>query len=219
MVMPIRVRICRLAFGILAIVAVIRDFIDQLHRTTDFVPANFWSLFTNHSNLIAGVVLIGGALLPAHLVFSHRWDMARGGTVMFMTTTGVVYAALLGGIFNPLADDQTWMNSVLHQVTPIVMLLDLLLQPPATRIGFREALAWTIYPILFLVYSLARGPVVDWYPYSFLNPNEVGGYVGVGAYSLAITTGFLLMTTLVVGLSHIAGRRIAPLPADGAALA
>lgn len=207
MAVPGWVRAYRILFGAVAIWAVVWDFIDQDRHKAGFVPANFWSLFTNQSNLIAGAVLVLGAVLPVLIVRSHGWEMVRGAAVMFMVTTGVVYATLLGGLFNPFADDQTWMNSVLHQVTPIVMVVDLLLQPPATRITFRQALVWTVYPLLYLAYSLVRGAIVGWYPYAFLNPHEVGGYGGVAVYGLGISAGFLAMTAFVTWLSRVRVRR------------
>jgi hypothetical protein len=187
----------------MAIFAVVWDFIDQLNNKPGFVPSNFWSLFTNHSNLIAGGVLLVGAIMPASFVHTHGWDLVRGAAVTYMVTTGVVYAALIGGLFNPFADDQTWMNSSLHQIIPIVMLLDLIIRPPATRLTIPEALTWLSYPLLFLIYSLIRGPMVDWYPYSFLTPEEVGGYAGVALYSVGILTGILLVSAFIVRLSRI----------------
>ncbi|HWV34367.1 MAG TPA: Pr6Pr family membrane protein, partial [Thermomicrobiales bacterium] len=144
---------------------------------------------------------------------SERWNFVRGAGVMFMVTTGVVYATLLGGLFNPFDGSHSWMNAVLHQLTPIVMVVDLILQPPVTRLSYRKALIWTVYPLLFLVYSLIRGPIVDWYPYDFIDPHEVGGYGGVAMYSVAILVGFLLMAGFVVLLSRVASRQLRVEPA------
>lgn len=200
--LPVWVRLYRVFFGALALAAIVVDFRHNQEVKPDFDPANFLSLFTNQSNFIAGIVLLAGAFLPASRAHSHGWDIVRGAAVMYMTTTGVVYALLLGGLFNPFADDQTWMNSVLHQVMPVVLILDLLIQPLATRISMKDALIWTIYPLLFLAYSLVRGPIVDWYPYSFLSPDEVGGYGGVAMYTVAICIGFLLMAAFIAWISR-----------------
>jgi hypothetical protein len=45
--------------------------------------------------------------------------------------------------------------------------------------------------------------MVDWYPYSFLTPEEVGGYAGVALYSVGILTGILLVSAFIVRLSRI----------------
>src|SRR5699024_11507523 len=113
------------------------------------------------------LVLILGGVLPAAIIQTRRWSLIRGAAVMYMTTTGVIYAALLGGVFNPFDGSHSWMDAVLHQLIPIVMILDLLLRPPATRLTFRGALVWTVYPLLYVAYTLVRGSIVDWYPYDF----------------------------------------------------
>lgn len=207
---PSWVRVYRMLLGLLAVWAVTWDFGNWKRTRPDFDAANFWSLFTFQSNMIAGIVLVLGALLPAVVIHSRWAEMVRGASVMSMVTTGIVYATLLGGLFNPFASDQTWTNGVLHQLMPIVMVVDLVLQPPINRLAFRDSLVWTIYPLLFLAYSLMRGPVVDWYPYDFINPAEVGGYGGVAMYSVAILAGFLVIAALVTGLSRVSGRRLVP---------
>jgi hypothetical protein len=58
------------------------------------------------------------------------------------------------------------------------------------------------YPLAYLAYSLIRGPIVDWYPYPFLDPDEVGGYAGVAAYCVAIAAGVLGFIWLIVTLGN-----------------
>jgi hypothetical protein len=52
-------------------------------------------------------------------------------------------------------------------------------------------------PAAYLVVTLIRGPLVDWYPYPFLNPDETAGYLGVAAYSALILAIFLLGATFL----------------------
>jgi hypothetical protein len=63
-----------------------------------------------------------------------------------------------------------------------------------------------IYPLAYLAYSLIRGPNVDWYPYPFLDPDEVGGYAGVAAMSIGITILFLGLIWLVVTLGNLSSK-------------
>ena len=74
---------------------------------------------------------------------------------------------------------------------PIVMVADWLVSPPRHGLTSRRALVWMIFPLAYCIYSLLRGPIVDWYPYPFLNPDSVGGYGGVVAYSLGIAVLFV----------------------------
>jgi hypothetical protein len=71
-----------------------------------------------------------------------------------------------------------------------------------------------VYPIVYLTYSLVRGPIVDWYPYDFIDPDEQGGYDGVTLYALGITAGFLLVGLLVVWFSNWRLRQAAEPPAS-----
>jgi hypothetical protein len=62
----------------------------------------------------------------------------------------------------------------------------------------------TLYPLEYCGYSLIRGPIVGWYPYSFLDPVESGGWRGVSLYVLAIVAGFLLFSIAVIALGRFA---------------
>jgi hypothetical protein len=91
---------------------------------------------------------------------------------------------------------------VLHKIIPLVMVFDWLVDPPRRPIAWRSALLWLAYPVLYLAYSLVRGPFVDWYPYPFLNPAQPGGYGAVGLYAVAIALGALLFVGLVVNVGN-----------------
>lgn len=198
---PLWIRAYRLAAALLAIVAVLRKY----DRDGDaFV--NWLSKFTIESNVLAAVVLLGGAILPVTVLTSRGWDRARGAAVMYMATTFVVYGLLIDGFDNPLTTSRHWTHTVLHQVIPIVIVLDLLIRPLVHRLTWRDALRWCVYPIIYLIYSLVRGAITGWYPYTFIDPGRAGGYGGVARYSLGITIGFLVLAFLIVWLSNLRER-------------
>lgn len=194
---PRWVRAWRIAFTILALAAVVRGVL----RDEDGV-ANALSMFTYQSNTFEALVLLGGAFLAPGVIGSVRWDRLRGAAVMYSVTTFLVYGFLIEGFYNPFASDHYWTSTVLHQVIPAVLVLDLIARPFANRLTWRSTLLWTIYPIAYLVFSLIRGAFTGWYPYDFINPNEVGGYGGVVLYSIAITAGFFAIGSLIIGISN-----------------
>lgn len=201
MTIPARVRLYRMFFGILALIAIVEDYRFNLIVDPEFVSINFLSFFTIESNFFAGIVLLLGAFLPDTRQTSRMWDVVRGAAMLYMVTTGVVYALLLGGLFNPFSGERPWTSSVLHQVIPIVMVVDFVIHPLTNRISMRHVLVWTMYPLLFLAYSLIRGAIVGWYPYGFLSPHEAGGYAGVALISLSISVAFLLLAASLVQIS------------------
>ncbi len=62
---------------------------------------------------------------------------------------------------------------------------------------------------MYLVYTLARGPIVGWYPYPFLDPAHAGGYVGVALYCVGILGGLFAVSFLLMKLGNALRRRVA----------
>lgn len=198
----------RLAVGALVVVAVVAQFLHSA-GTDGFSPANFFSFFTNLSNLLGAAVFLwaGTAALTGRPGPS---DLVRGAPVVYLVITGIVYAVLLSEVSEALGLVLPWVNFVLHRLTPVVFLADWLLDPPRRAPDRRRALVWLVFPIAYLVYSLVRGPFADWYPYPFLDPDEVGGYGGVAAYSVGVALTFVLVTLAVVAAGTRLRARVRP---------
>ena len=153
-----------------------------------FQLTNFFSFFTVLSNLFAAVVLLLAARVP---VESQIVEVLRGATVVYMVTTGLVYAALLADANVQAVPFSNW---VLHRIMPLVIALDWLLVPPRTRLALRRTSLWLLFPLVYVTYTLVRGLFTDWYPYPFLNPDKPGGYGQVAVMSLMITMLFVALT-------------------------
>ncbi len=165
--------VARLGFAALAVVAILAQLADLASRGT-LNPVNFFSYFTIQSNLIAiaALVLPAVAALAAQSADPRRFDMLRGGAVVYMTVTGVVYGLLLSGTDVDTA--LSWVNDVVHRLMPIVIVIDWLLDPPVVRIELRRSLVWVLYPVAWIAYTMVRGALVTWYPYPFLDPAPNG---------------------------------------------
>ena len=117
-----------------------------------------------------------------------------------MTVVGVVFTLLLAGTDVDTAIP--WVNTVVHELMPIVIVADWLLDPPAQRISLKQGLLWLSFPLVWILYTLVRGAITGRYPYPFLNPTN-GGYASVAAYSVAIFVLLLVVYTVVVWLGNI----------------
>ncbi len=148
---------------------------------------NFFSYFTIDSNILGTLVLLaGGAALWR--AGAGAADLLRGAAALYLVITGIVYGVALAHYDTPQVIP--WVNTVVHRVTPLVFLLDWLADPPRRRIRLPRALVWLIFPELFLVYSLARGPVAQWYPYPFLDPRG-HGYLYVAVACVIVAAAFV----------------------------
>jgi hypothetical protein len=54
-----------------------------------------------------------------------------------------------------------------------------------------------IYPLLYLIYWLIRGPRVGYYPYFFLDVNALG-YSGVAVWSAILLVAFIILGFLML---------------------
>lgn len=174
----------------------------QLYRHVGFGYdiINFFSYFTNLSNILFAVFLLAGAIIGlATQKQSPLFQFVRGATVLCMVVVGVVFSLLLRN--EDLGTLLPWVNIVLHYVMPVVAVIDWVLLPPTVKLSFKHILAWLTVPLAYLGYTLIRGAVTDWYPYPFLNPAKTDGYLGVSLYCLAICLIFIgagwLVTKLV----------------------
>ncbi|MCW5874129.1 MAG: Pr6Pr family membrane protein [Anaerolineales bacterium] len=186
----------RIILGVATIAALIRQF----NLGSGGSPANFFSYFTNLTNILLVFVYLSGAwTLIQYRKPTVKQEMLRGGSVVFILVVGLVYEVMLRSSIESL---YSWSNLVVHYINPVMALVDWLVYPPQDKLPKNTWLYWLIYPLAYLFYTLLRGPLANWYPYGFLNPIEQGGYGGVALYSVGITILFLLFSALVLKLTR-----------------
>jgi hypothetical protein len=175
------VRLLGAATALIAIAAIVAQ-VRVLSDAGALDLVNFLSYFTIQSNILGIVAMLGAAsyrdrLRPAWL------EWLRGASTVYLTITFVVVIVLLSNVDVGL--QLAWVDFVLHKLTPVVMVAAWLLDPPATRTTTREALSWLVFPLIWLAYTLVRGPIAAWYPYPFLDPAN-GGYGQVAIVSALV---------------------------------
>ncbi|MFI6168567.1 Pr6Pr family membrane protein [Nocardia sp. NPDC051052] len=192
----------RIAFGVLGAVALAWIPLRNLHEAT-FSPGNYFSFFTIQSNVLGVLVLLIGGLLDPH---GRRWEIVRGASALYLLITGVIYAVLLANIDVMLTD--RWINDIMHRVMPIVMVADWVLIPARQRLTLAPRLVclWLIYPLIYGIYTLIRGPIVDWYPYPFIDPRHQG-YVSLAIGLIVLTGVFTLLAVAIAAVGGLARRR------------
>jgi hypothetical protein len=178
-------RVCRALLALAALTAIVYD----VTAGPGVSDADYFSYFTVLSNLFAITMLVYGALRPAS-ERSRTVELLRGAAVVYILTTGIVYLLLLSGH----APTYPWVNAILHYLMPVAVTLDWLLDPPRVRLDpARTAVLWMAFPLLYVIYTLARGAIVNWYPYFFVNPHRGGGYLLVAGDCLAVGIGILAL--------------------------
>jgi len=187
------------ALAALAVLVAIAYQVGKSLEHGGFSATDYFSYFTELSNLFAAAIFLYGAVGPAG-TRSRTVELLRGAAVVYMLTTAIVYAVLLSGH----AVAYPWVNTVLHRMMPAVVALDWLIDPPRVRLELRQTILWMSFPLVYVLYTLTRGAIVNWYPYFFVDPNRRGGYLVVAGDCIAIAIGIL---ALIAATTWVGNRR------------
>ena len=200
--MPTVLRLVRAATAAAILIALTYQLVRSL-QDTDLGVVSFFSYFTVLSNVGAAAVLAVLAVRP-ELSTDPRFVPVRGAITLCMGITFVVYNALLAPASADVGLTARWVDVVVHVVGPLIVVLDWVVDPPGLRLSARVVAGWLVFPAVYFAYSLIRGPIVDWYPYPFLDPNE-HSYLVIAVYAVVILAVFVLVALV---LRWWAGRRV-----------
>lgn len=183
-------RSLRLALASLLAVALVAQLAIGMSRSA-LTVARFFSYFPVLANALAVVLLVMLAARPRRDA-SPRFAVFRGAVTVYMTATGLVYALLDAPVTGDLGGHEPWIDWCIRVLGPIAVTLDWIAHPPPVRMPRESLWVWLLFPAAYLGYSLVRGPLLDWYPYPFLDPAQ-GGYGTVAMWSgvvLVVITSF-----------------------------
>ena len=134
----------------------------------------FFSFFTIISNGMVVLYFIG-SLLPKQKKwydFVNKNEVATAVSI-YIIVVGVVYQTVLKKPI-PLEGWHRVADDILHLYIPLLMLLYWIIFISTKKIDVRTIPYWLIYPALYLVYTLIRGSIVNFYPYPFVAVNILG---------------------------------------------
>lgn len=124
-----------------------------------------------------------------------------------ITVTAIVYQVLLA----PTAVVTGWSrltDPLLHVVTPVLTVLVWVVWGPRGWITRREVPLALVVPLAWIAWMLARGAVVDAYPYDFANVAELG-YATVATTLVVILVFGLVVAAVFWGGERLLSRRSA----------
>ncbi|WP_425863056.1 Pr6Pr family membrane protein [Arthrobacter sp. TWP1-1] len=188
----------RFLFGAVTLIAVGIQL--GIHIGHGFSVLNFFSYFTNLSNIFAAVVLLVESVLTWRgKELGPAWQLLRCISVVCMALVGIVFQALLRDV--DLGALLPWINTWLHYVMPVVVVADWLIQSPRNPISLRKLGIAVLFPLVYLAYSLIRGAAINWYAYPFLNPNN-GGYGPVVITCVIVAVAFVVTSAVLILLAN-----------------
>lgn len=137
----------------------------------------FW-FFTIQSNILVGISSYILAKDP--LRETKIFLVIKTSALIAITVTGVVYHLLLAADSN-----NTGLNVLtdffLHTLIPLAYVLGWLFFNVRKKLTWSIAWLSLVFPILWTIAVMIRGPIVDYYPYPFMDVRDLG-------YAKALTT-------------------------------
>jgi hypothetical protein len=152
----------------------------------------FLSYLTIWSNILAA--LTAGALALNPQRDSKWWRALRLDAVVIVFGGGVVHFFFLRPLLH-LHGADLLADRLLHIVVPLLVVVGWLLFGPRGQVGNADIARFLVLPIVWLGYTLARGAVVHWYPYPFIDV-DMHGYAYVAGACVGVAA-LLLVLALV----------------------
>lgn len=114
----------------------------------------------------------------------------------YIIIVGITYNIFLRSTWNPQGL-QKLADELLHSVIPIVYVIFWVAFVPAEKLKWKYSLLWLIYPIVYMVYAFVFGVVTKFYPYPFVDVNELGYNKALMNAGLVLVVMFLLSLALI----------------------
>ena len=189
-----------LLIGILALFGVSVQFIISINRaivednSVGEVVINMLGYFTILTNTFAAIVLITLSLLPnSRMGKVFATPKVFGCVVTSMLWVGIGFHVLLSDYWSPDGMEAV-TNYLNHYIVPSALFLIWLVFPPKTQIPKWTPLIWEIYPVIYGIYIILLGELVDKYPYPFFDVNVIG-------YSKALLNGLVILL-VILGIGY-----------------
>ena len=178
------------------------------------VPFNEWlsrtvvsfSYFTNLTNALVVVMAVALLIGRGRLASFFKSLSVQSAVCLYIAFVGLAYWSLLSGQIE-LKTILDWIPELTaHTLSPILGVVYWVRAVPRGQLQWRDPVIWLIYPIAYLIYWLIRGPLVGYYPYFFVDVNELG-YGGVAMWSGILIVVFLVLGSLMVLIDRRQAKR------------
>lgn len=162
----------------------------------------YFSFFTVLTNILVALCFTTMLLRfnTANCGFLARPDTLAAVTV-YISVVGIVYNLILRFTWQPQGL-QFVVDELLHLVMPILFIIYWSVFVPKHTLKWSATVFWLIYPFVYLVFILFRGARSGFYPYPFMDVNQLG-YQQVLLNSFYLLVVLLTLSLLLVGIGRL----------------
>lgn len=202
------VSFCRCLLALLALTGIVISYVAIIpgaHVSRVRLTTNFLSYFTIQSNILLVVALLAAEIAPSSQI--GRWarrSSTKTAILLYVGVAGGVYFWMLKDVWHPRGW-QLRADQLLHYCIPLLAAIDWLFFVERGRLTWRDAFWWLLFPALYSAYSLVHGYFSGFYPYPFLDVNDVGLQEVLGNMAL-LGILFLLLGGTITLVDRMAAR-------------
>jgi hypothetical protein len=154
---------------------------------TLWILARFFTVITN---------LLVAAAMTWVAISRRASPFMLGGLTLALLLVGIVYALLLSGL-HQLSGAALVADVLLHKASPVLMALWWLLFAPRAKLRWKAPLLWSLYPLVYFIYALARGSIDGKYPYPFMDVAKLGWL------QTALNAGGIALAFIIAGIALV----------------
>ena len=199
----VTVALARFAIALVGLVSLVSRFIWGLGAAT-FTAGNFFAYLTMQSNIAFVVVCIVGGLVALRSGTDPPWLTNLHALVLtWIVVAGVVFAILVQQAGERgFTLEVPWSDQVLHFWLPAFALIEWVASTGRGAAQWRMLFVTIGYPVVWGIITLVRGAAVGWYPYFFLDPDQVRDPIEFVLYSTIALSTFAIVGSGVIVLSR-----------------
>ncbi len=194
-----------LALAILGWVTVIAQYLLMIENRVASIPETtirFFSFFTILTNSLVALYLTIQGLGKREGLFNKPGTLTA--ITIYITIVCLIYQAILRHIWEPKGF-QMLVDEMLHTIIPILVIGYWLLFEDKSTFRIKQILPWMNYPLAYLVFVLIRGSFSGFYPYPFINVDQLG-FNQVMTNSVMILCLFLVVSIIFIAVGRMISR-------------
>lgn len=158
----------------------------------------YFSYFTILTNLMVTIYFSTIVLFKKRQTILHKPGTLTA-LAAFMTFVGLAYHVLLRSIWNPTGLTMV-LDEIHHTFAPLVTVFFWYLYENKSVLSFKKISIWVLYPLLYLTWALVRGKISSFYPYYFLDVDNLGmQQVIINAFGLFFVIVLFLILYFLIG--------------------
>jgi len=165
----------------------------------------FFSFFTIDTNILVSLCFTF-IFLQSNSGIGRFFSKATTITAItvYITVVGIVYNVFLRSTWDPQGM-QKIVDELLHSVIPVLFIIFWLVFVPIEQLKWKNAFPWLIYPIIYMIYAIVHGVITKFYPYPFVDVNELG-YNKALLNACAVLVVIFILSLAFIGTGKIMNR-------------